>query len=192
MLSRKDNAGGSIPPIGLAPDLEGASPEQMRLIELMTAGPRGSVPLPFLAMMDAPLLAEAIQQVGAVLRFSSSLGDADREVAILATAGAVGCGYEWNYHRPIAVAAGVDATVIAATRPDAAIDGNQLSQPAMAIIALCRAVAASGAAPADLLADMVAQLDRKRATELIAIAGYYALLANFIKSAGFDEPFPSD
>lgn len=175
------------PPIGVRPDLQGATVEQRRVVELIAAGPRRSVPSPFLAMLDAPKLALAIQEVGAVLRFSSTLSDALREVAILATAGAVKCGYEWNYHAPIAAAAGVPDEVVAATRPGAPHDG--LAEPAATVIALCREVVATGEASAPLLSAAVGQLGRSGATELVAIAGYYPLLANFIKSAGYDEAF---
>ncbi|MFD2498300.1 hypothetical protein ACFSTI_04780 [Rhizorhabdus histidinilytica] len=47
--------GPSKPPIGLPASLEGATREQRRVAELIASGPRGSVPSPFLAMLDAPL-----------------------------------------------------------------------------------------------------------------------------------------
>lgn len=175
------------PPIGLAADLAGASAEQRRVVDLIASGPRGSVPSPFLAMLDAPDLAEAIQTVGATIRFRSTLPDALREVAILATAGAIPCGYEWNYHAPIAEAAGVPASVIAATRPSAR--GTTISGPEGTIITLCSELLAQAQASPGTLALAVDQIGRTGATEVIAIAGYYALLANFIRSAGHDEPF---
>lgn len=175
------------PPIGLSEDLAGANAEQRRVAALIAAGPRGSVPSPFLAMLDAPALAEAIQQVGAVLRFSSTLPDAAREIAILATAGSIGCGYEWNYHAPIARAAGVPEAVIAATLSGAeAVPGDP---DAAAIIALCHAMA-EAAAPGDgALREAIERFGRTGASELIAIAGYYRLLAGFIKAGGFDQSF---
>src|SRR5690348_11883176 len=89
-------------PIGIGPSLDGIGDEQRRVYEKILHGPRGSVPSPFLAMLDVPDLADAIQEVGARIRYSGNLSDADRELAILATAAAVGCGYEWHYHAPIA------------------------------------------------------------------------------------------
>ncbi|MFC0303155.1 carboxymuconolactone decarboxylase family protein [Rhizorhabdus histidinilytica] len=178
--------GPSKPPIGLPASLEGATREQRRVAELIASGPRGSVPSPFLAMLDAPPLAEAIQAVGAVLRFSSILPDAEREIAILATAGAVRCGYEWNYHAPIARAAGVAEAVVAATLPDAF---GMEDEPAATLIRLCRRVASEGESDPDLLTAAVERFGRAGATEIVAIAGYYRLLAGFIKAGGFDQPF---
>lgn len=175
------------PPIGLSAALDGATAEQRRVVDLIASGPRGAVPSPFLAMLDAPLLAEAIQNVGAAIRFSSTLPDALREVAILATAGAVRCGYEWNYHAPIARAAGVGEEVIAATLPDA--PPTAVEEPAATVIALCRALVTTGEAGPTELAAAVERLGRTGATELVAIAGYYRLLAGFIKAGGFDQLF---
>jgi len=138
-------------------------------------------------MLDAPELADAIQRVGTVLRFDSRLPDTVREIAILATAGAVACGYEWNYHAPIAEAAGVPVEAIAATRPGAPIE--DIGDPAATVIALCRALATHAAPDPALLDAAVARLGRAGATEIMAIAGYYGLLAHFIRWAGFDERF---
>ncbi|MBC2778879.1 IclR family transcriptional regulator domain-containing protein [Parasphingopyxis marina] len=173
--------------IGLPASLAGATPDQQRVVDKITAGPRGSVPSPFLAMLDAPQLTETIQEVGAALRYSSALPDDLREIAILTTAGAVECGYEWNYHASIATAAGVVDTILQATRPGALC--QNADEPAATVIELCQAVVDTGEAPPHLLGPAVDRLGRREATEIVAIAGYYALLASFIKSAGFDEPF---
>jgi 4-carboxymuconolactone decarboxylase len=177
----------TIPPIGLAADLAGASADQRRVVDLIASGPRGAVPSPFLAMLDSPDLAEVIQAVGATIRFRSTLPDALRKIAILTTAGAMPCGYEWNFHAPIAVAAGVAPAVIAATRPGA--DAASISGAEGTIIALCREIAADHVASSVTLARAIDQIGRTGTTEVIAIAGYYALLANFIRTAGHDQPF---
>lgn len=177
----------TIPLIGLAADLAGASEAQRRVVDLIVSGPRGAVPSPFLAMLDSPDLAEVIQEVGATIRFRSTLSDALREIAILATAGAMPCGYEWNFHAPIAVAAGVAPEVIAATLPGA--DAAAISSAEGTVIALCREIAADHIATPTTLARSIKEIGRTGTTEVIAIAGYYALLANFIRTGGHDQPF---
>ncbi len=97
-------------------DPEKMTAEQRRVHDAIASGPRRSVPAPFLAMLDAPELAEAIQAVGAMIRFSGAAPDALREIAILATAGAFGSGYEWSHHEAIARPLGVPVSVIEATR----------------------------------------------------------------------------
>ncbi len=174
-------------PIGLAADLAGSNADQRRVAELIAAGPRGSVPSPFLAMLDAPSLAEAIQAVGAVIRYGSTLPDELRELAILTAAVAVECGYEWNHHAPIALKAGVPPATLAALRTGEGLE--TLAEPGASVIALCREVVTNGAASQESLKQTVDQLGRTAATEIVAIAGYYPMLANFIKTAGFDEAF---
>ena len=173
-------------PIGLPRSLEGASAEQRALYDKIAAGPRGSVPSPFLAMLDVPRLADAIQEVGATIRFAGVLSGADRELAILATAGAVGCRYEWTHHRPIAVTAGVDESAIAATLGEAVAEA--LGPRAATIIAFCRAVARDRRIDPITLQRTIELVGRAGTSELIAICGYYGLLASFILIGGHEVP----
>lgn len=176
------------PPLGLAPSLDGASAEQLAFAERMRNGPRRSVPSPFLAMMDAPGLADAIQAVGISLRFESTIDARLREVAIMTTASAVNCAYEWNYHRPLALAEGLPWDVVRATHEQdecAAIDADF-----KLVVAFCRAMINRTSDAAALRDQATARFGRRVASELVAIAGYYPLLANFIKLGGHDQrPF---
>jgi 4-carboxymuconolactone decarboxylase len=172
-------------PIGLDRNLSGASEEQNALFEKIAQGPRGSVPSPFLAMLDRPLLADAIQQVGAMIRFSGVLSDADRELAILATAGTVGCRYEWDYHAPIGVKAGLADEAIRATLDG--IDPKHAGSRWATIVRFCRAVVRDRKDSDVSVADMIALLGKEQTSEIIAICGYYALLASFIM-IGKHEP----
>jgi 4-carboxymuconolactone decarboxylase len=175
------------PQIGLDRNLSGATPEQRRVHDQIAEGPRGSVPSPFFAMLDAPDLAAAIQEVGVVIRFKGHLTDAQRELAILATAAAVRCGYEWNYHAPIADKAGVAPPLVAATLADEL--PHEIDRPSAVIIGLCRRVARDRRAPDELIAEAIGLFGRPGTTELIAISGYYGLLASFIIVGGHDQSF---
>lgn len=178
-------------PIGLDRNLTGASPEQREAFDVIARGPRGSVPSPFLAMLDAPGLTDCIQKVGAFIRYESSLSAAHRELAILATAGAVGCNYEWNYHAPIARDVGTPEDAITATLGRR--DTRGLQEPWGTIIDLVRQTALEHRTPASMLDRALDAFGRRGATELIAIAGYYSLLANFILIGGHEvEGLPSE
>lgn len=174
-------------PIGLDSALTGGSADQLEVYRRIESGPRGSVPSPFLAMLDAPLLTDAIQQVGAVLRFQGTLSDADRELAILTTAGTVGCGYEWRYHAPIADRAGLDARAIEATRPGG--DASELDGRTASIMRFCKSVVRDRKVDGASLAEVIGLVGRDGATEFVAICGYYALLASFIIIGGHDRDF---
>lgn len=173
--------------IGFDEALTGASDEQRRVFDVIARGPRGCVPSPFLAMLDAPRLAEAIQQVGVMIRYHSTLSADQREVAILTTAGAAGCGYEWHYHLPIALQADVPQEVIDRTRPNAEPAG--VLDHWNIIVQLCREVTQTRGVCEELLDSAIERFGRQATTELIAISGYYALLAGFIKAGGHDRPF---
>src|SRR5580692_10622890 len=93
----------------------GLDAEQRRLLESMRAGPRGArVQLrgPFGVYMHAPVYGELTQQLGAYVRFKTSLEPRLSEFAILCTARMWRSQYEWNAHAPIAEKAGVKPEVI--------------------------------------------------------------------------------
>lgn len=169
-------------------DPDQMSPEQRRVHDAIAQGPRGSVPLPFLAMMDAPHLAEALQSVGTAIRFTGAISAELREVAILATAAAFGSGYEWTYHLAIARRFGIPEIVLSAAARELA-DRRQPIDPAYAkTIALCRdAVLERRVAPGPL-SDLVDLIGRTAASEVVAICGYYQALALFLSASGMDQP----
>lgn len=75
---------------------------------------RGKVDDAFQALLPAPELLRRIANLGAYVRFGSSLGAAVRECVILATAHFMSSEFEWNDHRPQALAAGVSEATIGA------------------------------------------------------------------------------
>lgn len=161
--------------------------EQEAVYAAIAAGPRGGVPLPFLAMLDTPKLAGAIQSVGEAIRFSSKLDDRLREIAILAAAAAWGSGYEWAYHEDIARRLGMTAADLSAVR-----DGSGVGLIAVeaAIVRFVFTAIREHRAGRDDLRCLVELLDRERATEVVAIAGYYPLLALFLSAGELDTPLP--
>ena len=89
--------------------------EQRALLQSLRAGPRGDrVKLggPFGVYMHAPQYGELVQQLGAFLRFKTSLEPRLSEFAILCTARMWRAQYEWHAHAPIAEKAGVKAQAI--------------------------------------------------------------------------------
>jgi len=88
---------------------------QRALLASLRAGPRGArVRLggPFGVYMHAPQYGELTQQLGAFLRFKTSLEPRLSEFAILCTARIWRAQYEWHAHAPIAAQAGVKPEAI--------------------------------------------------------------------------------
>jgi len=100
------------------------SAAQKRVLKSLIAGPRGkdgtgldSVTRfltrgPFNAWLRSPDLANLLQQVGAHIRFSSSLPARLNELAILITARHWSSQFEWYAHRLLALKAGLRAPLI--------------------------------------------------------------------------------
>jgi 4-carboxymuconolactone decarboxylase len=89
---------------------------QRALLVSMRAGPRGDrvkIGGPFGVYMHAPEYGELTQQLGAFVRFKTSLAPRLSEFAILCTARLWRAQYEWHAHAPIAEKAGVKAEAIA-------------------------------------------------------------------------------
>ncbi len=89
---------------------------QRALLDSLRSGPRGDrVRLggPFGVYMHAPQYGEITQQLGAFVRFKTSLEPRLSEFAILCTARLWRAQYEWHAHAPIAEKAGVKAEAIA-------------------------------------------------------------------------------
>ena len=96
------------------------TPEQKDLYREILSGPRGqgprAVPLasgagglagPFNAMLYAPPVGHALQELGAAIRFRTELAPRVREMAILVVAQAWDSAYERASHEPIGREAGL-------------------------------------------------------------------------------------
>jgi 4-carboxymuconolactone decarboxylase len=95
--------------------------EQKKLLDALLAGPRGGGDAspeaaakmlrrgPFNAWMRSPDLGHRLQNVGAYVRYKTSLPLKLNEFAILITAREWTSQYEWYAHYPLALKAGLDA-----------------------------------------------------------------------------------
>ena len=77
-------------------------------------GPEGALEGPFNAMLLAPKLGFALQQLGAAIRYSTKLSPRIREAAILMVAAKWNCEFERRAHEPLALDAGLKLDEIAA------------------------------------------------------------------------------
>lgn len=163
------------------------SPAAREAYDLIGSGPRGGVPYPFLAMLDAPHFARAIQGVGEAIRFHGVLEPRLREIAICGAAAAWGSGYEWNYHDAIAISLGMSAA-----ERQSMLDGSgaALSEVERLCLHYIFIAIRERRADAELLTQIAEAIGREAATELTVIAGYYPLLAVFLSAGQLDQPLP--
>jgi len=86
--------------------------EQAKAAKAIVSGPRGEVRGPFHMLMHNPKAADAVQKMGAFLRFDGKVNGRLRELAILVTARLWTAQYEWYAHAPIAQKEGLDDAII--------------------------------------------------------------------------------
>ena len=104
------------------------TPEQMdeaqrAVAAEISAGPRGEVRGPFIALIHNPKLAQHLQGLGEHLRWGGKLPPKPVELAVLVTARRWTCQHEWFIHVELARKAGLDEQMIAAIR-----DGREPSK----------------------------------------------------------------
>lgn len=173
-----------------SPPPDQLDPAQRTLYDLITGGPRGTgseirdehgaLRGPFGLMVHTPQVGTPLQELGATLRFATTMADRVREIAILAVATVTGSTFEWYAHERIGRAAGLTDQELAGLRAGTFTSADPVEQAAHT---LCTRVAATGdaALPDDEYRSMVAALGGEQLLlELVILAGYYRILAQMM------------
>jgi 4-carboxymuconolactone decarboxylase len=162
------------------------APEHQAVFDAIAAS-RGRVAGPFAVLLHNPEVAKRAAHLGAYLRFESPLAGVDRELAVLATARAMDCRYEWAAHVPLARAAGVRGEAIAAIRARQAPAG--LTPTETEIVAYAAGLLGAHRVEAGLFEGLRKRLGAGGMVALTATVGYYAMIACTLNA--FDvEPDP--
>jgi 4-carboxymuconolactone decarboxylase len=85
---------------------------QKVMVDDLLSGTRGSLNGPFNVLLRSPEMGNIAQKLGEYIRFRSSVPRRLNEMAILLTARWWLSQYEWHAHKPLAVQAGLEASVI--------------------------------------------------------------------------------
>jgi 4-carboxymuconolactone decarboxylase len=134
---------------------------------------RGKMIRPFEVLLHTPAIARLVAELGAQIRFESTLSDHDRELVILSAARAHDCAFEWDSHRPLAEAVGVRAEVIDHVRTGAPVE---LTGTEALLIGFVRELCASSTVSEETFAAARNHLGDAGIVELSATVGYYTLL----------------
>jgi AhpD family alkylhydroperoxidase len=163
---------------------------QRRVHEAIANGPRrglhqqGTVPImddagrllgPFAVMLLAPQVGGPLQEVGAALRFATTLTGRERELGILAVAAARQCDFEWRSHE-----AAARMLEITASQLDAIADGTApegLSDTEAMVFRLAAVMARERSLPDADYDAAVALLGAAKLAEVTWLVGYYSALA---------------
>ncbi|MET8354470.1 MULTISPECIES: carboxymuconolactone decarboxylase family protein [unclassified Micromonospora] len=160
--------------------------EQRSAAARIAAGPRGAVFGPFVPLLRSPELMTRLQLVGEYLRFDSALDDDLVELVILYVARAWDQEFEFGYHQPLALQAGLPEDVVDAVargvrpaggRPEVGYVYDLLDE-----LHITRQVSDATYASA------VEALGEARVVEVVGTAGYYTTLAMTMNTARTPPP----
>ena len=193
----------------LAPvTFEQLNEDQRALWENITTGPRGNPERPhgglagedgaligpFNALFQSPQIGDAVQQLGAALRYGTSLPADLLEVAILTVGGEWRANFEFWAHARLGAAAGVPQAAIEAIR-----DGEtpQFDDPRhAAVYAFGRELIETKRVSDERYDALKALVGERGVFEVASVMGYYALVSialntfNVGMPPGVDAPFP--
>lgn len=161
--------------------------EQSVLYDGIVGGPRGQGPQlfalmdsegslngPYNAFLYAPALGNALQQLGAAVRYGSSLSPRMREAAILVVGYLWRSDFEIYAHEAIGRSVGLSGDELASLRAGAI--APSFAEDEAAAIRVCNALA-RGDIGDDLWDAAVEELGTETIVELTTLVGYYAALA---------------
>jgi 4-carboxymuconolactone decarboxylase len=159
---------------------------QREAVAGITAGPRGGVIGPFVPLLRSPELMTRLQLVGAYLRFESELDDDLFELAILIVARHWDQQFEWGYHHPLALKAGVPASV--ADEVGAEREPSQGRRELALVWRCAHTLLTEGEMDDELYAALRDSLGEPALVDLVATVGYYTTLALTMNVARTPSP----
>ncbi len=165
-----------------------AGPQAFRLTD-----PDGRLEGPFNAMLVSPGVGHALQDLGAAVRYRTSLSDRAREIAILALAALRRSDFEWYAHERVGRRAGLTDEELASLLAGA--DPASLSSDEALLLRTTRLLATAGDLDDGAFAAAEEELGREQLAELVVLVGYYDLLALSLRvwrtplPAGESSPF---
>jgi 4-carboxymuconolactone decarboxylase len=175
------------------------TPDQAELYDHITGGPRASGPRlfdmtdpqgrlngPFNAMLLAPRLGDALQGLGAGVRYGTSLPDRVREMAILAVATHWDSPFERYAHEAVGRAAGLTEYEIVALRDLPALHPEDPHETAA--LDLTRALLVTDDLDDQAWAAARSVLSEAEIFELTTLVGYYSALALIMRVFRTDAP----
>jgi 4-carboxymuconolactone decarboxylase len=172
--------------------------EQKQLLDALLAGPRGGGDAspeaaakmlrrgPFNAWMRSPDLGNRLQNVGAYIRYKTSLPLKLNEFAILITAREWTSQYEWYAHYPLALKAGLDAKLAdelaLGRRPSAMTDDEA------AVYDFCVALHRTRQVDDAAFNRALVLFGEQGVVDLIGVSGYYTAVSMTLNVAHVMPP----
>lgn len=142
---------------------------------------RGKMIRPFEVLLHAPAIARHTAELGAQIRYESSLSDHDRELVIISTGAVHGCDYVWDSHLPLARAAGVSDATIEHLRGDGS---PTLTDIESVLIEFVRELCTGSTVSESTFSAARGHLGDAGVVELSATIGYYTMMGYVMAATG--------
>jgi 4-carboxymuconolactone decarboxylase len=152
----------------------------------LASGPRGEVRGPFNVLLRSPELMSPVQKVGEYLRFRCQLDRRIAEMATLIAARHWTQVYEWSAHHPLALKAGLKPEIAEAIaegrRPTGMAKDEEVVYDVLTEVLQNKSVSDA------TYARGIEQFGEQNLVDIVAIAGYYALLGMLMNVARTQLP----
>ena len=168
------------------PPYDAMTPDQKRVHDAITSGPRGSIRGPFLAWINNPDMADRAQQLGEYFRFNTSISRDLAEIAICVTGAHYKAEFEWWAHRQFALDEGVPEDVL-----DAIQQGREPvfdTIAAKTVYQTARALNEHHRLTDEEFATARQVLGEQGLVDVIGLCGYYALVSLTLNT--YEMPTP--
>ncbi|GAB6987766.1 carboxymuconolactone decarboxylase family protein [Nocardioides pyridinolyticus] len=152
----------------------------------IASGPRGALFGPFVPLLRSPELMTRLQLVGEYLRFDSVLDGDLVELVILHVARTWDQDFEFGFHQPLALEAGLPEDVVDAVARGARPVGGRAEVGL--VVALLDELHATRQVSDSTYDAAVAALGEEKVVEVVGTAGYYTTLAMTMNVARTPPP----
>jgi 4-carboxymuconolactone decarboxylase len=151
------------------------SEQQKTMMRHVLDGPRTAPNGPFNVMLRAPVMGDFAQELGAQVRFNSSLPAPLREMTILMAARHWTAHYEWNAHKTAALSAGLNPAIVAAIA--AGEQPREMKANEAALHRFCSELLETKQVSDATFSAMKAAFGEQGMTEVIFTLGYYSMVS---------------
>lgn len=167
-------------------DLSSLTDAQRAVADEVRRGRRGTVPANVVAWLPNPELARRAAALGELVRYETALPPRWSELAILVVARRWSCAYEWAVHVAEAGRAGLETAIIDAIGRD---EVTPVLEGLDAVVhAFARELVTTGRVSDGCYDDALEALGEVVVVDLIALVGYYTLVAFTLNARNVPPP----
>lgn len=162
------------------------TPAQKTMIDHLLSGERAGTNGPFNVLLRSPEMGDMAQNLGAYLRYHSSLPRKLNEFAIVLTGRYWNAQYEFYAHRPLAIQAGMKESVIDAVAAGKRPAGMQPDEEA--VYNFCTELENTKQVSDATFRAAVDKVGERGTVDLIAVQGYYTLVSMILNVDKYPLP----